>query len=387
MQNLPLSGIRVLDLSQYVSGPYCAKLLGEFGAEVVKVESPDGGDMARRCGPFPEGIPHPEMSGLFFYLNTGKKGITLDARSRTGQEILEQLVRTSDIIVENAGPGSWDCEGFRRTNPAVITTSISYYGQTHAELPGSDITLQARGGIMHTTGLPGREPLKIAGPQAEYQAGLNAAVATMVALHHRDETGQGQHVDISVLEVLASILEGALLGYAYDGTVRNREGARHPSMYPSTILPCKDGYLHVDASADWDTFARFTGIDQLSQFQPDETRKKADEIDQLLTAWLADKPRDDTFHRAQEWRLPFAIVMGIDELEDDPQIRSRRFFERISHPFAGEVLCPGAPFTMSRSEHAINRAPTLGEHNEEIYVQEMGYTKEDLVRLRGMGVI
>ncbi|MDY6912592.1 MAG: CoA transferase, partial [Chloroflexota bacterium] len=231
---------------------------------------------------------------------------------------------------------------------------------------GSDLIAQALGGIMKFTGLPDREPLKIAGPQAEYQAGLNAAVATMTALYARDETGLGQHIDISVMEVLASILEGALLSYAYDGTLRERDGARHPTVYPSTILPCKDGFVHVDAGADWETFARFVGLPELLDCKPEELRLRADEIDALLVPWLSDRTREEVFHSAQEWRLPFAMVMGVDELSDDPQFEAREFFVEIEHPAAGRQKYPGAPFKMGEGSWKAGRAPLLGEHNQEL---------------------
>ncbi|PIU54927.1 MAG: hypothetical protein COS88_06115, partial [Chloroflexi bacterium CG07_land_8_20_14_0_80_51_10] len=262
MEDHPLSDLRILDLSQYVSGPYCTKLLADFGAEVIKIESPNGGDISRRCGPFPGDIPDPEQSGLFLHLNTNKKSITLDLRTEAGDKLFKQLISKTDVLVENSGPSAMDYESLQDLNPSLILTSISYFGQDgpYCDWRGADIVAQALGGIMKLTGLPDREPLKIAGPQAEYQAGLNAAVATMTALYLRDETGRGQHIDISVIEVLASILEGALLSYTYDGTLRERDGARHPTIHPSTILPCKDGYIHVDASTDWETFARFVGI-------------------------------------------------------------------------------------------------------------------------------
>lgn len=387
MEDHPLSDLRILDLSQYVSGPYCTKLLADFGAEVIKIESPNGGDISRRCGPFPGDVPDPEQSGLFLHLNTNKKSITLDLRTEAGDKLFKQLLSKTDVLVENSGPGAMDYESLQDLNPSLILTSISYFGQDgpYCDWRGADIVAQALGGIMKLTGLPDREPLKIAGPQAEYQAGLNAAVATMTALYLRDETGRGQHIDISVIEVLASILEGALLSYTYDGTLRERDGARHPTIYPSTILPCKDGYIHVDASTDWETFARFVGIPELLEYKPDEIRQRADEIDALLIPWLAERNMEEIFHRAQEWRLPFAMVMGVDQLPDDPQFRAREFFVEVDHPVAGRLTYPGTPFKMSESPWKAGRAPLLGEHNQEIYCNLLGYTKQDLVQLREIG--
>ncbi len=384
MQDLPLFDLTVLDLSQCVSGPYCTKLLASFGAEVIKVEHPNGGDVSRRYGPFPNDIPDIEQSALFLYLNTNKKSITLDYETKTGARILAQLINQADILVDNSGPGNFDYNSLATDNPSLIVASISYFGQDgpYRDFKGADIIAQALGGIMKLTGLPHREPLKMAGPQAEYQAGINAALAIMTAVYYRDVTGQGQHIDISVMECLVSILEGALLSNTYDGTLRQRDGARHPTVYPSTILPCKDGYIHVDASTAWDTFANFTEMPELLQYKPDVLRENTDEIDRLLSSWLAERTMEDIFHRAQEWRLPFAKVMGVDELPNDPQFQAREFFVQLE-----DLIYPDAPFKMSECETTLGKAPLLGEHNQEIYCDLLGYTNQYLVKLRGMGVI
>ena len=389
MEDYPLSGLRVLDLSQYVSGPYCAKLLADFGAEVIKIEPPATGDISRQYGPFPGDIPNIESSGLFLYLNTNKKSITLNLQSESGIEILKQLSAQADVLVGNSGPGGLDCESLLELNPSLILTSISYFGQNgpYRDYKGSDIVAQALGGVMKLTGLPDREPLKIAGPQAEYQAGLNAAVATMAAIYFRDETGMGQHIDVSVMEVLASILEGALLSYAYDGTSRQRAGARHPTVYPSTILPCKDGYMHVDAGTDWGTFARFVGIPELLDYEPAELRRKAEEIDALLIPWLAERTMEEIFQGSQEWRLPFAMVLRASDLPGDPQFQARGFFLNIDHPVAGTLTYSGAPFKMDGSPPKTGRAPLLGEHNEQVYGDILGYSLRQIESLKANGII
>ena len=389
MRNLPLSDLNVLELSECVSGPYCGRLLAQAGANVIKIEKPDSGDIARSLGPFPDDQPHHATSGLFLYLNTNKKSITLDWGTRSGNRILHQLLQEADILVENMPPGTFDHQGLCAANPSLIVTSISYFGQDgpYRDCNGSDIVAQAMGGIMKLTGLPDREPLKIAGRQAEYQAGINAAVATLAATISRDMTGTGEHIDISVFECIASILEGALLSYAYDGTQRDRPGPRHPTVYPSTILPCKDGYLHIDAGADWDTFVRFTEIPELAEIQAGEARERADEIDALLSPWLANRRKEDLFHDAQVWRLPFAEVKGIDEVLFDEQLLERNSFAELSHPVAGALTYPASPFKTNDYQTEIKRAPLLGEHNMEIYGQRLGFTRQEIVRLRGMGVI
>lgn len=389
MQNLPLSDLFVLDLSQYVSGPYCTKILADFGAMVIKIENPGNRDVSRQIGPFPDDTPDLERSGLYLYLNTGKKSVTLDIENRTGNAIFSELVEKADVMVENSGPDVFNYHTLTESNPTLIMASISYFGADgpYRDFNGADVVLQALGGIMNLTGASDREPLKIAGPQAEYHAGINAATAIMTALCLRDETNAGQHLDISIMECMASILEGDLLSNCYDGTLRTRDGSRHPTVYPSTILPCKDGYVHVDASTDWELFATFTGISELLQFKPGEIREKADDIDELLKPWLAQYTSDEIFHLAQEWRLPFARVMEIDQLQDDVQLQSRDYFNSIEHPQAGNIVYPGLAFKSSEYDARSQRAPLLGEHNEEIFCGLLGYSRKELVQLIGMGII
>ena len=329
-----LEGLRVLDLSEDISGPYCAKLLADYGAEVIKVERPGVGDAARRVGPFPNDEPHLEKSGLFLYLNTNKKGITLNLEDRSGQVILKSLVQQADVLVQNYEPPFLDKLGLRyedleRVNPGLIMASISCFGQTgpYRDYKGSEMVALALGGLMYMTGAPDREPLKGAGSQAEYQAGLNAAVATMTAVYFREATGQGQHIDVSVVEVVASLLEAAVLNHEYNGTIRGRAGARHHSSYPSTILPCRDSYVHAHASTDWEAFSRFMEAPGLlaPKFEGAH-RLYADEMDELMLPWLMAHNADDIFHSAQTWRFPFAKVLNIDEMLDDVQYQDRGFW-------------------------------------------------------------
>jgi len=385
----------VLDLSENISGPYCAKLLADYGAEVIKVERPGGGDAARSIGPFLKDEPHPEKSGLFLYLNTNKKGITLNLKDRSGQGILKRLVQQADVLVQNYEPrllpGLGLCyEELEQVKPGLIMTSISYFGQTgpYRDYKGSEMIALALGGLMYMTGAPDREPLKGSGFQAEFQAGLNAAVAAMTALYFREATGQGQHIDVSVMEVVASILEAAVLNHEYNGTVRGRAGARHHSAYPSTILPCRDGYVHVHASTDWEAFSRFMEAPGLldPKFEGAH-RLYADEMDELMLPWLLAHDADEIFTSAQTWRFPFAKVLDIDELLEDVQYKDRGFWVEVDHPIAGWLTYPGAPFKMEETPWKAGRAPLLGEHNEEIYCGRLGFTREDLVLLRESGVV
>ncbi|MBI4641242.1 MAG: CoA transferase [Candidatus Tectomicrobia bacterium] len=389
-----LSDIRVLDVSQGISGPFCTKLLADFGAEVIKIEPP-GGENARTQGPFLHDDPHPEKSGLFLHLNRNKQGITLNLTCRSGQKIFRELVKQADVVVENFIPGfmaslGLDYESLEKMKSSLVMTSISYFGQNgpYQQFKGGEIIGYAMGGLMFFTGDKDHPPLKAAGSQAEYQAGLNAAVATLTALHLRDATGIGQQIDLSVMECVVSLLEGATLGFSIFGTERMRDGARHHSACPSTVLPCQDGYVFVHASSDWSDYVRFVeepGLDDPKYEGP--RRQYADEIEEITLPWLMKHKKQEIFHMAQAHHLPFAIAYEIHELLKDPHCQARGFFPEIDHPATGKLIYPGAPFKMSENRWESDRAPLLGEHNREIYCQRLGYSKEDVVKLREMGII
>jgi len=397
MPDQALAGLLILDLSEHVSGPYCTKLLADYGAEVIKIEKPELGDVSRTIGPFFNDLPDPEKSGLFLFLNGNKKGVTLNLESREGAAIFKRLVEKADILVENFRPGLMTSLGFAyealaEVNPSLILTSISYFGQDgpYSHYHGSDIIAQAMGGLMQLTGEPEREPLKLPGSQAEFQAGLNAAVATLVAVYFRDQTGEGQWVDVSVQEAVASILEATIATYSYSGLIRNRMGPRHHLQCPSRVMPCKDGWIHVQTGANWDHFATFLEAPELMEPRLASMLRyhHADEVEGLIKPRLMTHGAEELFSSAQEWRLPFAMALGIDELMADPQYKGREFFQEIDHPIAGRLRYPGAPFRMSQTPwRTVRPAPILGEHNEEVYMGRLGFAKEDIAMLRGKGVI
>lgn len=397
MSQQALSGLFVLDLSENISGPFCTKLLADYGAEVIKIEKPGEGDPARKMGPFFGGEPHREKSGIFLFLNANKKGITLNLGGKGGIAVFEKLVQKADIVVENLGPrvmagSGLDYQALAEINPSLIMASISYFGQEgpYRDYQGSDIIAQAMGGLMQLTGEPEREPLKLPGSQAEFQAGLNAAVATLCALYFRDQTGEGQHIDVSVQEAVASILESAAATYSYSGFIRGRLGSRHPLQCPSRVMRCQDGWIQVQAGANWDHFAAFLQTPQLMEPRLASIFRYhyADEVEGQIQPWLMKHGAEEIFASGQEWRIPFAMVLGIEELGEDPQYKARGFFPEIDHPVAGRFAYPGAPFKMSETPWQIVRpAPLLGEHNEEIYVGRLGLSNEDVARLRKNGVI
>lgn len=396
MSDGALSGLVVLDLSETISGPYCTKLLADCGAEVIKIEKPRDGDPCRQLGPFPYGRPDPEQSGLFLLLNTGKKSVTLDLESASGADIFKRLVERADMVVENYRPGVMaemgiDYQTLSGINPSLIMASISYFGQDgpYRDWSGCDLVTQAMGGLMALTGKSDREPLKLPLEQAEFQAGLNAAVSLLCALYFRDEAGDGQHIDISVQEAVASILEGALTTYSYSGYVMQRIGPRHQQKCPSTVMRAKDRFVHIQSGAYWDHFAALVEAPQLMEPRLASVfrYRYADKVEEAIRPWAERHTAQQVFDSGQEWRIPVAMVLGIEELTADPQYGAREYFQEIDHPHAGRLIYPGVPFRMSESPSQVRRAPLLGEHNDDIYIGMLGLSREYIAGLKEQGVI
>jgi crotonobetainyl-CoA:carnitine CoA-transferase CaiB-like acyl-CoA transferase len=411
-----LSDLKVIDVGHYIAGPYCASLLAGLGAEVIKVERPGNGDAARQLGPFPGDTPHPEKSGLFSYLNLGKKGITLNLKSSMGREIFLKLIRVSDILIENYEPRvmpslKLNYEELRKINPKLVMVSISNYGQTgpYRDYKGFEITINALGGIQYEIGDPDREPLKLGGEQMQFQAGLVGAFAAMSAIWYRNLTGLGQQIDLSIAEI-AAIMKGAPSTYfQFNGMKRMRNGtrpmrdgrpgepfikSRDPgSLYPIAILPCKDGYVCVDTEAEpqWQSFCEMIGKPELKEdarFRRGHRGEYADEVDAIISEWLIDKTQREIFEECTAWRIPVGIVNNMETLFNDPQHRERGFFSAINHSELGSIEYPGHLFLMSETPwHYQSPAPLLSEHNREIIIQQLGYSEKELSRALAEGAV
>jgi len=394
-----LSGIRVLDVTHYIAGPYCTKLLADYGAEVIKVERPGTGDGARRLGPFHGDDPHPEKSGFFLYLNTSKQGITLNLKSRMGLRIFCELVKEADILVESFRPGvmaslGLDYESMEKINPRLVMTSISNFGQTgpYRDYKASDIVADGMGGWMSIIGHPDREPLKPGGNQAQFVAGLFGAVGTMTALHGREVTGLGQHVDISIMEAVLYIQMNITQYYAYHERIPGRIG-NLVLPPPGSILPCRDGYIGAIAvtTSQWQKLCDWMGRSELADDPRFQTRlhrtENIDELNATLIGWLAEQDQEELLQEAQKRRIPFGIPASTERLLRSRHLNERGYFVDVEHPATGKVRYPGAQFRMGGLSYELGRAPLLGEHNESIYCGRLGYSREDLVRLREYGVI
>lgn len=393
-----LEGVRVLELGNQISAAFCGKLLADYGADVIKVEPPDVGEEIRRMGPFVGDDPHPDKSIPFLYLNTNKRGVTLDLGTTTGMKVLSRLITRSDILVQDYMPAISEGMGLAfpslaNLNPRLIVTSITPFGQTgpYRNLAASDIVTCALSGLMYHSGDSDREPLRNALSQSFYVAGVNGAVATMAALFQRLATGAGQHVDVSTMECLASHLAQPVPYYSYMGAIKGRRPVRGAGF--EELMPAKDGYVvpSVQGSQPWSTVAELIGLEELQdpRFATGSGRiEHGQELKQLLLKGLARWDRKALFQSSGERRLVFGMAQDAGDLYQCPHLRDRGFFAEVAHPVAGTADYPGMGPQLSGMPYQVRRAaPLLGQHNTEVFCDELGFSRQDLVQLRGSGII
>lgn len=394
-----LSGVKVLDLTHHIAGPYCTKMLADYGAEVLKVEKPGSGDAARRLPPFHQDDPHPEKSGFFHYLNTNKWSVTLNLKTEAGKRVLLDLTRQCDVVVENFSPRvlpslGLDYAALEQVNPRLVMTSISNFGQTgpYRDYKATEIVLDGMGGWSEIIGDPAREPLKPGGYQSQFVAGLFGAIGTVSGYYGAQASGTGQHIDLSIMEAVTYIQMYLTTQYSYDKVIRKRYGNR-VGPFPSGILPCKDGYIGaITVTAQkWPILCEWMGMPELvndPRFSTVPARAlNISELDAIMIPWLLEHTRDELFREGQKRKLPFGIPMSTGMLLQSEHLRERGYFVEVDHPATGKVTYPGAQVKMGDLPYRLKRAPLLGEHNEEVYCGRLGFGKEDLVRLREQGVI
>ena len=340
-KNLPdaaLEGIKVLDLTHHIAGPYCTKLLADFGAEVIKIERPGSGDPARRMGPFFQDEPHPDKSIPFLYLNTNKLSVSLDLKSETGRRILKHLVRQADLIVENFSPRvlpslGLDYQSLREGNPRLVMVSISNFGQTgpYRDYAAADIVEYALGGLMYIFGSNHREPLKHALNQAQFKGGTNAAAAATIALFHQQTSGKGKWVDVSIQECIASALRDTVSLYTYMGAVKQRQPEYFGDL-PRSPMEVEDGYVVpvVMGRIEWEEVADFHGEPELkdARFSTPQLRlDNAVELDAIIRKSFARWKKMDLFTAAHQRRgLIYGVVLNPQEVVDLPQLETRGYF-------------------------------------------------------------
>ncbi len=407
-----LAGLKVLDFTHYVAGPYCVKLLADYGADVIKVERPPHGDGARQIGPFPGDESHTEKSALFLHLNTNKRSVVIDLKQDHALDIVDRLVSWAEIIVENFRPGVADRLGIgfdriHAMNPALIYTSISNFGQSgpYRDYRGSEIVFYGMGGEMHSTGLADREPLKLGGNVGLYQAGAVAAVATMGAVlagsfrpDDDEDPPSGQHIDVSILETqLGSVdrRQSALLAHQYTGELSRRPASGGSGGYPNAVYPCGDGYLQINGSRMY--FPRAVAMlgnpPELSEPRWQDPASQGDSVMQdefeseHFLPWILERNRAEAWQAAQENRVLSGPINTMADLDVDPSFNSRGVFVEKDHPAVGELRYPGRPFIMAKSPWQLRAtAPLLGQHTAEV-LGELGYSDVEVSELADAGAI
>lgn len=400
----PLDGLVVLDLTQWVAGPNCTKLLADFGARVVKIEPPDG-DPARRMGPFPGDRPDPERSGLFLHLNTNKESVVVDLSKSRGPGVVRRLAARADVVVESFRPGTMESLGLGADEliadkPELVMTSVTPFGQTgpYRAWDMTEIVAFAMGG-MNVSGLADREPVKLIGNAVLMQSGATACVATLGALFHAQEQGVGQHVDVATFETQNGSLDRRryyLLSYEYSGTVAQRApvvGAGRPAA--GGRFECADGMLittgriwpdhvgrmvhlldDVDLSTRWEAL----GLDVMTEH--------AELIDKVLATWAAARPARHAMREAQAVGWPVVVVNDPLLLLQDDHLVARGFWVTASHPVAGELPYTGPPWRVGEEGWALRRtAPTLGQDTDIVLAGLAGMTPDEIDALRASKVV
>jgi CoA:oxalate CoA-transferase len=392
-----LDDLVVLDISQGIAGPLCARLLGDYGADVIKIEPP-GGDRGRRMPPFFHDDPDPEKSLFFLLVNLNKRGVTLDLEQPQGADIFRRLARTADVIVESFPPGylaslGLDHATLEQDNPGLVMTSITPFGQTgpYSHYKGDEIVAYATSGIMAISGTADREPLQHGGFPAQYEAAMNGMLATNVALLTRDLTGLGQHVDVSMQEVVASSLVINQPNYAFTGGVQGRRRPEGNSF--GQVTPCKDGYFvsQEGGSITWNEIANFFGSEEMKDQRfadPAQRMLHGHELDAIILDATKDRTMAEMFKTASEqFRMLFGIVQTPEDLATCAQLDARGFYEEVEHPVIGRIKVPFRLWNMSAGGASCRRpSPLLGQHNAEIFTK-LGCSAAEIGSLRTQGII
>lgn len=393
-----LEGVRVLDLTTHLAGPFCTKLLADYGADVLKLEPPGGGDPARRLGPFAGDQPGQERSIPFAYLNANKRSMTLDISCDGGRAIFRRLVERADVVVENSRPGTMESWGLgyaalEKLNPGLVMTSVTPFGQTgpYREWRSSHIVQCALGGWMQGVGDEDGEPIQSGGWAAHYVAGAMGTVGTLVALFYRNATGQGQHVDISGQETMVDAIGTMVASYSIRGEERKR-------VWGSTLpVRSKNGWVGLNAlsARNWMRLCQLMGFDDWAH---DPTmavgygrRDRLEELRSRSERWASQYTKEEILRRGLEMGATVSVVANAKDVTEIPPHLERNFFAETQHPVIGKLKTPGYLGRVYRPDGPPaprwSPAPLLGQHNEEVLCGELDYSREDMVRLRQMAVI
>ncbi|MBI2857135.1 MAG: CoA transferase [Chloroflexi bacterium] len=402
---MPLDDIRVIDLTSNVSGPFCTRMLADCGAEVIKVEDPPGGDPARLAPPLFHDQPELEKSGLFLFLNTSKRGVALNLKRARGRAILEELVRTAHVLVEDFKPGfmaSWGLgyDALHRLNPRLVVTSITNFGQSgpYQDWEGTDLTVYAMGGNMCAAGDAELPPMRLAGQIASFQLGYAAALATMTALLAAEDRGEGDHVDVNWFEVCLQSIDGRLgrlLGYQHTKTLVRRRSWGGSLILGTGNYPCADGWIQINSGpVMFPRLAKMIGAEHLlalPEWSTAEARSRPEAVDDfeaILVPWLLERKKQEILALATRLGVLAAPVNTISDVMRDEHLQYRNYFQTIDHPATGPLAYPGyaVRFHADGTWPPRRAAPLLGQHTAEV-LESLGYAPEEIVRLHVDGVV
>jgi crotonobetainyl-CoA:carnitine CoA-transferase CaiB-like acyl-CoA transferase len=397
---LPLSGVRVLDLSQFLAGPYGTQVLGDLGAEVIKIEQPGVGD---GCRGFPPHFRH-GFSGYFLAVNRNKKSMTLDLKQPEGRQIFYELVRHSDVVYDNFRPGVTErlaigYDTLKTINPRIISCSLSGYGQTgpYRDRPSFDNIIQAMGGLMSYNGEDGRPPVKMGAPIGDMMGGIVASQGILAALYQREQTGEGQMIDIGLMDCQVALLIYRAQYYWIAGEIAEPLGNVHRVIAPTASFQTKDSYIVIDAGQDkfYYQLCEALGLPELAhdprfEHRPERLANK-DELMPILHKTFLTKTTDDWLELLLAHGIPAGPVNTIDRVLDDPHVKARGMVKEVHdprHPELGDWLTTGNPIKMSAMpEQSFTHPPALGEHTEEILRDLLSYPPARLTELRERKVI
>jgi glutaryl-CoA transferase len=393
----PLQGVTVVDLSRILAGPYCTMMLGDMGAEIIKIEQPGSGDDTRTWGP-------PWASGESAYylaINRNKRSLTLNLKSARARELLLRLVARADVVIDNFKVGGLDqlglgWETLHAANPRLVHCSISGYGPDgpYAERPGYDFIAQAMGGLMSVTGEPDGPPLKLGVAAADLTTGMFACIAILAALHHRDETGEGQHLDVSLLESIVAWLANIGSSYLVAGVEGRRFGNAHPNVVPYRLFEASDKWFVVACGNDRQ-FAALSRIVQRPELAKDErfttnagrvTNREL--LEPLLVSIFTSQPAQFWIDRLLAAGVPAGPVNSVSEVFEDPQVLARQMLIELEHPTIGRLKQTGFPFKFSATPAEARLAPPLlGQHTDELLDELFGLSAEEVAALRAAGTV
>ena len=391
-----LEGIKVLDLSRALAGPYCTMMLADMGAEVIKLEMPGRGDDSRSWGPpFVEG-----ESAYFMSINRNKKSITLNMKSDKSTEIIHKLIKQSDVLVENFRPGAMERLGLgyeqvKAMNPRIIYCSISGFGQDgpYSMLPGFDQVLQGMGGLMSITGELGGPPIKVGVAIADISGGMFASNGILVALYNREKTGKGQMVDVSLLDSQVAWLTYRAGAYFASGEIPQPMGSGHPVIVPYQAFKAKDVFINIAVGNDqlWERFCKAVGLENVMNDPKFATNAKRvenrEEIVKIISDLIVTKDGEEWLKIITDAGVPCGPIYTVDKVFADPQVLHREMVKELDHPKAGKVKVTGIPIKLSDTPGEVETAPpVLGQHTQEI-LTELGYSDKDLEKLKQEKVI